>query len=94
MKDVWWVYDCPKNDLILKTSMCHYILILGNQFSLRIVNNDYVGGSKSHIHLMVGCSDVTPTCDLKVHITSKKYNGSPAHDSVCEKTKSAHTKEL
>ena len=27
MKDVWWVYECPKNDLILKTSMalCHYL---------------------------------------------------------------------
>ena len=25
VKDVWWVYGCPKNDLILKISMCHYL---------------------------------------------------------------------
>ena len=28
VKDVWWVYGCPKNDLILKYVS---LLILGNQ---------------------------------------------------------------
>ena len=91
MKDVWWVYGCPKNDLILKTSMCHY-LSQETTLSLRIVNNNYVGDSKSRIYLMVGCSDITPVCDLEVYITSKQYSGYPWHMiySKCEKTQSAH----
>ena len=28
VKDVWWVYECPKNDLILKYVS---LLILGNR---------------------------------------------------------------
>ena len=61
MKDMWWVYDCPKIDL------CHYTSE-ETTLSLCVVNN-YAGGSESHIHLMVGCSDVTPICDLEVHRT-------------------------
>ena len=80
--------------MISHSSRCHYISE-ETTLSLWVVNN-HVGGSESHIHLMVGCSDVTPVCGLEVYITSKQYNEYPWHVivSVHEKTYSAHIKEL
>ena len=58
-----------------------------------MVNNNYVGDSESHIHLMVGCSDVTPICELEVHITSKQYSEYLRHTIASVRKLRVHTQK-
>ena len=61
--------------MISYSSRCHYI---SEETNLSLwVASSYVGDSKSHIHLMVGCSDITSACGLEVYRASKQYNGYP-----------------
>ena len=77
--------------MISHWSRYHYISEETN-LSLWIVNN-YVGGSESHIYLMVGHSDVTPVCGLEVYITSKQYDGYPRHMIACVRKLRVYTQK-
>ena len=77
--------------MISHWSRCHYTSE-ETTLSVWIVNN-YVGNSESHIHLMVGCSDITPICELEVYMTSKQYNEYPRHMIASMRKLRVHTQK-